>query len=160
MRQLGLVVSVAGAMAGLVSWMIKPSPPDATLTWWIRIVSVLCFVVPITAAWWMSRIPDLAPNFLSATRRQYFEADGFCFLPMIEQSGGRGSLVIAFENRYATPCTVEVSLKPTRVAFKYISRYWGSSPISRTSELGRFTGTSVARHTVRDRTARSQRKSR
>ena len=120
-RTLGLYLGVGGALVSAISWMIKPGPGNIELTWWARILGGICLAIPITTSIWLSRIPDLAPEYLPTTGQSYFEADGFCFLPTLSVRDGRCHFVVLFENRFEQCTEVTIMLNPTRVAFRETS---------------------------------------
>jgi hypothetical protein len=116
-RQLGLFISVGGAL-GSISWMMKPSPAaDMAFLWKIRIASLACFVAPIVILLWVRRLPDLVPDFLAQISPKYFERDGLCFLLSVELVESRARMVVHYQNRFDRPCDVRILIAPTPKAF-------------------------------------------
>ena len=115
-RQLGLFISVGGALSGL-SWVMKASSgADGALLWKIRIVGMILFVAPIVITIWAARIRDLAPDFLTRISPDYFERDGLCFLFLVEKSQSRARMVLCYQNRFEKPCEANVFIGPTPIA--------------------------------------------
>lgn len=116
-RQLGLFVSVGGALLCL-SWVMKPSSPsDIDLLRNLRIASVVFFVTPIAIAIWIARIPDPVPDFLAKISKGFFERDGLCFLFTVEDKESCARMVVYYQNRFDKPCTAKIFIGPTAKAF-------------------------------------------
>ncbi len=96
---------------------MKPSPEaDAAFLWNIRIGSAICFLAPIAIMLWVSRLPNLAPDFLGEISPQYFERDGLCFLFVVEKAEPCARMVLFYQNRFEKPCEAKVLIGPTPVA--------------------------------------------
>jgi hypothetical protein len=116
-RQLGLFISVGGALLCL-SWVMKPSSPsDIDLLRNLRIASVIFFFTPIAIAIWVSRIPDPVPDFLAKISTRFFERDGLCFLFTVEEKESCARMVLYYQNRFDKPCTAKIFIGPTAKAF-------------------------------------------
>ena len=116
-RQLGLFISIGGALLGL-SWVMKPSSPsDVDLLRNLKIASVLCFLTPIAIAIWVSRLPDPVPDFLGTISTSFFERDGLCFLIVVEKKESHARMVLYYQNRFNNPCAAKIFVGPTAKAF-------------------------------------------
>jgi len=101
-----------------ISWLMRPSMSnDASLIRGMRITSVVCFLVPIGIAIWLSRLADPVPDFLSAISRKFFERDGFCFLFSVEKAASSARMAVYYQNRFTKPCNAKVFIGPTPKAF-------------------------------------------
>jgi hypothetical protein len=116
-RQLGLVLSVVGALFS-ISWFIKTSnSSDRELTWIIRIASAGLFLTPIGLWIWLSRITDPVPDFLSSMSAKFFEQNGFCFLFTADAKDSHARMNLFYQNRYDRLCLAKVAIGPTQKAF-------------------------------------------
>lgn len=57
---------------------------------------------------------DLVPNYLSQHAREFFDRDGLCFAPTIEQSQGLCYLTVYFKSRYERPSQAHIRIRPRK----------------------------------------------
>lgn len=102
---LGLMICLLALLAGSL---------DSNTTWEYRLswIGGSIFCVLMMALSYFRR--DKAPDVLGQAGLPYFERDGLCFVVMGKVEQGRAQICVAFQNRYDSPCSADVLLRPAR----------------------------------------------
>ncbi len=105
-----LVVAAGGcAIVASVLW-IDDRP--TSLTWTLRAVATLSCLVLVATALWLHFRTDVAPDFLRALNKDYFNRDGFAFLPLAITRDGCCCLALLFQNQRDKACIGRVRIRP------------------------------------------------
>jgi hypothetical protein len=88
----------------------RPTP----LIWGLRIGFSALALIGL-GMWWLGRIPpdELPDHLAKLSKKQYFDADGFAFLPKIATGRGAAIIELYFQNQRDCDCIGRVALQPT-----------------------------------------------
>lgn len=113
MKTLCVFAMLVGIVVAGVAWTMDPSP----LIWGLRLgmgaLGIGSFVAVVLS---LTR-KDREPDYLRQVARNYFNRDGFCFVPRAASTEGVAFLELYFQNQFEKPCEAMVALRPARGFF-------------------------------------------
>lgn len=113
LRSVCLLTMMVGSIASCVFWTMDPTP----VIWGVRVGLAVLTVGSFAAVVLSMTRKDRAPDYLRKVARNYFNRDGFCFVPAATEMDGVAFLELYFQNHFEKPCNATVALRPARGFF-------------------------------------------